>query len=207
MKIQLALDRMTIMEAISVASVVSPYVDWIEVGTSLVKEHGMASVRALREAFPSHMIVADMKTIDNAKYEMEMCFRAGANVATVMGAAPIATIECCKQVADACGGHLMVDLLATDAAKRQLFSQIQDVTWCYHVSKDEQELQGHSAAANLLGCVPDRVDTAVAGGVTLDSMERFKKENVDVVIIGSAITKSVDISIAAKQFYEAVHVL
>ncbi|MGA9173277.1 MAG: orotidine 5'-phosphate decarboxylase / HUMPS family protein, partial [Thermoactinomyces sp.] len=99
MKLQLALDRLTVSEAIKIADQVKAEVDWIEVGTSLIKEYGMSSVKALREAFPDHIIVADMKTFDNAAYEMEICFAAGADVATVMGAAPVETIELCFNVA------------------------------------------------------------------------------------------------------------
>ncbi|WP_025698066.1 orotidine 5'-phosphate decarboxylase / HUMPS family protein, partial [Paenibacillus forsythiae] len=88
MKIQLALDRMSIEEAADMVRRTEPYIDWIEVGTSLIKEFGMASVEALKREFPHKTIVADMKTFDNAQYEFELCFGAGADVATVMGAAP-----------------------------------------------------------------------------------------------------------------------
>ncbi|GMA62685.1 hypothetical protein GCM10025859_31250 [Alicyclobacillus fastidiosus] len=57
-----------------------------------------------------------IEAFDNAAYEMKMCFEAGANVATVMGAAPIATIELCKRVADECGAHVVIDLLNVGSA-------------------------------------------------------------------------------------------
>ena len=44
MKIQLALDRVTIEEAIILAKLAEPSVDWIEVGTSLIKEYGIESI-------------------------------------------------------------------------------------------------------------------------------------------------------------------
>ena len=205
MKIQLALDRLTIAEAVTMASAAAPYVDWIEVGTSLIKEFGIASVSELRRAFPKHIIVADMKTFDNAVYEMELCFSAGANVATVMGAAPKATIAACKDVADRFGGQIMVDLLATDRAKRDQLQDIQDVTWCYHVSKDEQELDGQTVRAIEYYRHPVGVQVAVAGGVTLDMIPSLKMEGVNVVVIGSAISKAANPSTAAKEFYDAIH--
>ncbi len=35
-------------------------VDWLEAGTPLVLAEGLHSVRALREEFPTHLIVADL---------------------------------------------------------------------------------------------------------------------------------------------------
>ncbi len=205
MKIQLALDRLTVAEAVTMASVAAPYVDWIEVGTSLIKEFGMASISELRRAFPKYIIVADMKTFDNAVYEMEMCFSSGANVATVMAAAPKATVVACKDVADKFGGHIMVDLLATDRKKREQLHDIQDVTWCYHVSKDQQEFGGQTARAVEVYQHPIGVQVAVAGGIALDMIPSLKMKAVNVVIVGSAILKTSDPAAAAKAFYEAVH--
>lgn len=204
MKIQLALDRLTIAEAIHVASAASPFVDWIEVGTSLIKEFGMESIRAMRSAFPNHTILADMKTFDNAVYEMEICFQAGANVATVMGAAPLSTIQLCKQVADEQGAHLMIDLLSTNSEKRSTFAHMTDVTWCYHVSKDEQESQGSSASGIRVDGEMAGIHVAVAGGVRLGTIDELKSAGVDVVIVGTAITKADDVAKAAKEFSDAV---
>ena len=75
MKIQLALDRLTIEEAIAIAEKAEQEIDWIEVGTSLIKEFGVKSIEEMKKRFPNKTIVADIKTFDNAKYEFEMCFQ------------------------------------------------------------------------------------------------------------------------------------
>lgn len=99
MYIQLALDRMDINQAIQITQQVEKYIDWIEVGTSLIKEFGIKSIEAIKRAFPSKMIVADTKTMDNAVYECNLCFEAGADVMTVMGVAPLMTVEACLKEA------------------------------------------------------------------------------------------------------------
>ncbi|MFB5191237.1 3-hexulose-6-phosphate synthase [Alicyclobacillus fastidiosus] len=204
MKIQLALDRVDMDEAIAIASAVSDSVDWIEVGTSLVKEFGMQSIRTMREVFPHKTILADMKTFDNAAYEMKLCFEAGANVATVMGAAPMATIELCKRVADEYGAHVMIDLLNVSADKVDELRRLTGVTWCYHVSKDEQEGQGTSAVSLSLATRPTGVRAAAAGGITVDSIPHFSRLGVDILVVGSAITKARDPREAARYFREVI---
>ena len=53
MKIQLALDRFSIDEAIQITQSAQEYVDWIEVGTSLIKEYGKESIQKIKTAFPN----------------------------------------------------------------------------------------------------------------------------------------------------------
>lgn len=52
MKIQLALDRMNMEEAIEMARSVEASIDWIEVGTSLIKEFGVNSIKEMKNHFP-----------------------------------------------------------------------------------------------------------------------------------------------------------
>ncbi|OAS89496.1 MULTISPECIES: 3-hexulose-6-phosphate synthase [Metabacillus] len=199
MNIQLALDRYTIEEAIEIAKSTEGFIDWIEVGTSLIKEYGMVSVEKLKNAFPNKVIVADIKTIDNAYYEFDMCFRSGADVATVMGVSPAATINACIETAEKAGKRVMVDLLNTnDSQQKELFHYKQAI-FCAHVSKDEQEIAGKQNIVTEQIYDPT-VQLAVAGGITLDSIASFRELQPNVVIIGSAITKAKDKRLAAKQF-------
>lgn len=52
MKLQLALDDITLEEAMELVANVRDYVDIIEVGTPMVMEYGMAPVRELKKRFP-----------------------------------------------------------------------------------------------------------------------------------------------------------
>lgn len=51
MKIQLALDRFTIQEAIEIAAKAEKAIEWIEVGTSLIKEFGVKSIYDIKTGF------------------------------------------------------------------------------------------------------------------------------------------------------------
>lgn len=204
MKIQLALDRMTIEEAIEMTRQVEDYVDWVEVGTSLIKEFGTSSIRALKEAFPNKVIVADIKTIDNAKYEFQLCFEAGADVATVMGVAPLVTIETCLHMAAKYDKRVMVDLLNTNEAHIQQLQQYDAAIFCAHVSKDQQEIAGKQTSVHE--SIPKSLSTewAVAGGMSLNSLDMLAELSPTVVIIGSAITKAANPKEAVKQIKEYI---
>ncbi|XZF76983.1 3-hexulose-6-phosphate synthase [Bacillus sp. AL-1R] len=200
MKIQLALDRMSIQDAIKMTKKVENYIDWVEVGTSLIKEFGMNSIYLLKEAFPNKTIVADMKTIDNAKYEFQLCFSAGADVATVMGVAPLETIETCESEAAKHNKRVMIDLLNTEKEKVLQLAQYNSIL-CAHISKDQQEISGlrKKNLEHMFTDVPSLSEMAVAGGISINSMNMLKSIAPSIVIIGSAITKADDPEKSAKE--------
>ena len=204
MKIQLALDRMDVAEAIELTKKVEDSIDWIEVGTSLIKEFGVASIKEMKQAFPHKQIVADIKTIDNARYEFELCFDAGADVATVMGVSPLVTIETCMEVANRYQKKVMIDLLNTSDEQKKALQKYTDAIFCEHVSKDQQEELG----SQNQGTKPSdfsAFQVAAAGGIKLDSIGNLIESlNPEVVIIGSAITKAENPSAAAAQFKQVI---
>lgn len=205
MNIQLALDRLTIEQAVQAAAPVAAYIDWMEVGTSLIKEFGIDSVKALKQAYPDHLIVADAKTFDNAVYEFEMCYSAGADMVTVMGAAPLVTVEACMNVAEKRGKKVMIDLLHTTESQVKLLTAYSEAVFCIHVSKDQQEIQG-GALSGSGSQVPDCLVSnksfklAFAGGITEASIRELILYEPYAVIIGSAITKSENPVLAAEAF-------
>ncbi|MEH7307672.1 3-hexulose-6-phosphate synthase [Neobacillus drentensis] len=204
MNIQLALDRMSIAEAIELTKKVENSIDWIEVGTSLIKEFGTASIKEIKQAFPHKQIVADIKTIDNARYEFELCFEAGADVATVMGVSPLVTIDTCMEVANRYQKKVMIDLLNTSDEQKQALRKYNDAIFCEHVSKDQQEELGSQNQGTKASDF-SAFQVAAAGGIKLDSIHNLIESlNPTVVIIGSAITKAKDPSLAAAQFKQVI---
>ncbi|MEC2224306.1 MULTISPECIES: 3-hexulose-6-phosphate synthase [Heyndrickxia] len=201
MKIQLALDRFTIQEAIEIAAKAEKAIEWIEVGTSLIKEFGVKSIYDIKNRFPDKTVVADIKTFDNAKYEFELCFRAGADIATVMGAAPPVTLRTCLDTAGQFDRQVMVDLLNTEAHQQKEIARLENIIVCQHISKDQQEeggggTWGHRAASR-------NQQLAVAGGISLENLAAVRALQPDVLIIGSAISKASDPLLAAQKIKEA----
>ncbi|MBE3133219.1 MAG: orotidine 5'-phosphate decarboxylase, partial [Acidobacteria bacterium] len=113
--LQLALDFLDLDRALAVAALTADRgVDWLEAGTPLIKSEGLDAVRALREKFPHKKIVADMKTADAGRVEMEAAAKAGADYAIVLGAASESTIRECIEVGRTYGLGIGVDLLGVE---------------------------------------------------------------------------------------------
>lgn len=207
MELQVAMDRLSIEEAVRLAKLVAPYADWIEVGTSLIKEFGMESVRQMRSALPEARVLADVKTNDNARYEFELCFDAGADAATVMGTAPDATVELCIAVARERGTSAFIDLLGTSRERQRELLRHRDAIFGIHVSKDVQESDG-KGAATMASHLPEwvaEVRAAAAGGITLADIPALGEHAPRlIVIVGSAITGAPDPAAAARAFAQAM---
>lgn len=207
MQLQIALDRLSLDDALRLASSVQQYADWIEVGTSLIKEFGMESVRRMRQALPQARILADIKTNDNARYEFDLCYAAGADAATVMGAMPDATIATCVSIASEQGKLALIDLLATGAERQRDLLKYREAVFGVHVSKDVQE-SGTQGTASMVSRVPDWADeykVAIAGGIELEDIPALgARLPALTIIVGSAITGAPDPVAAARAFAEAL---
>lgn len=204
MKIQLAIDRVSIERAKEISREASPYIDIIEVGTALIKDFGMASIKEIKEAFPEKIILADIKTIDEGDYEFRAAFNSGADIATVMGAASIDTLRACYRVAEDFKKLMMIDLLEVGYDKINLLADFTDAIFCIHSPSDGGEHNLTSLLKEFKEKFPKIRKVAVAGGVNYDTINTIKEANVDIVIIGGAITKATSIGKAAKKFREMI---
>jgi 3-hexulose-6-phosphate synthase len=171
MELQVALDRRALDDAVRIATQVAPHAHRLEVGTSLIKEFGVSSIRRLRRAVPERHLVADVKTFDNAHYEFELCFNAGADAATVLGAAPEATVRTCADVARAHRRQVLIDLLATSSRRQANPLVHHDAIFGTHIGKDGQEAQPERRP--IASMLPDWTvhrRVALAGGIRLDDL-------------------------------------
>lgn len=189
MKLQLALDRLTWDECFRIVDQTKENVDWIEVGTGVIKEYGMAIVRKMRELYPDKTIVTDMKTCDAGGHEAKQAFEAGADITTVMALASDLTITDTHDVAQQYNGRVMVDLL--EVQDRQRMHELKSLgveLVSLHVGKDKQkEVQFDTALFSLVDDLG--LEVTVAGGIDESTLPAIMEKEPDTVIVGSAITK------------------
>ncbi|MBR6119722.1 MAG: orotidine 5'-phosphate decarboxylase [Oscillospiraceae bacterium] len=214
MKLQTAIDRVSLEQMLELGQGLCGHTDLVEVGTSLIKEYGIAaSVGAMRRSFPNMTILADIKTCDEGAYEFQKAYEAGADVATVMGFSTDATIRACAEVAEAFGKDWFIDLMELpEEAVYRVAMNWPNAIFGVHLSFDQQGagLRALVSRSTQIIHAAEATDgklrrIAVAGGVKLDVLPELKLCGVDTVIVGSAITKATEISQAAEAFFRACH--
>jgi 3-hexulose-6-phosphate synthase/6-phospho-3-hexuloisomerase len=205
--LQLALDFVDLKRAVRNAQAgVAGGVDWLEVGTPLIKSEGLQAVRELRRLFPRVTIVADMKIMDAGRIEVETAAKAGANIVDVLGAASDATVRECIQAGKNYGAKIVVDLIAVkDPVSRA--KQVEAFGADYitvHCSIDEQ-MEGKDPFETLRR-VTEAVSlpAGVAGGINSETAPRALEAGASVVIVGGAITKAADPTEAAHNIKKAM---
>lgn len=188
MKLQVALDRLTKERCLELTEQLQEEVDWMEVGTGVIKAYGLDIVTTLKERYPALTLVADLKTCDAGWHETSQAFDAGADITTVMAFSHDRTITDSLEVARQRGKRVMVDLLQVeDRARIQALQDLGVDLVALHIGKDRQGsesglidhwhiLQGY------------RGEVAVAGGITAETLSVIAESRPDVVIAGSAIT-------------------
>lgn len=205
--LQVALDFVDMSRAMKCAEEsVRGGVDWLEVGTPLIKSEGLNAVRKLRERFPGKTIVADMKIMDAGRTEVEIAAKAGANVVCVLGAASDSTIKECVDAAHNYGAKIQADLIAVKNAKKRAI-EVAGLGVDYvgiHCSIDDQ-----MAAKNPFAELKDiakslSVPIAVAGGINSETAADAVKAGASIIIVGGAINKSKDAKRAAEEIKRSI---
>lgn len=207
MELQIALDRIPRERALALARALAPSADVVEVGTSLIKAHGMELVREIVAAAAPTPVLADLKTADDAATEFGMAFEAGARSATVLAVAHDATVEKAIRTAHEHGAETVVDLMATTEERRaRLAADLpDDVVLAAHVAKDVQA--AHAGPASLLGQWAGGRRLALAGGLGADDLAALAAIPRLRVIVGSAVTGAADPLAAAQQLRDHLNSL
>jgi 3-hexulose-6-phosphate synthase/6-phospho-3-hexuloisomerase len=205
--LQLALDFANLAQALRMAEeAVEGGAQWLEAGTPLIKSEGLNAVRALREKFPHHTIVADMKTMDAGREEVEMAAKAGANVVAVLGAASDATIEQAVEAGLHYDAQIMIDTaeLADPVGRAIRASELGASIINVHCPIDVQMRGGDPF--ETLKAVREAVSikVAVAGGINSETAPKAIEYGADIVIVGGAVIKAPDATAATRAIIEAM---
>jgi 3-hexulose-6-phosphate synthase/6-phospho-3-hexuloisomerase len=190
--VQISLDLTNIEEALEMARVaVEAGVDWIEAGTPLLLGEGLHAVEALRQAFPEHPIVADLKTMDGGYLEAEMMAKAGATHVVVMGVAHPATIRAVVRAARHYGISVMGDILAAPdpvACAKMLEANGVDYI-IVHTGFDERSEDPERTPFDHLEAVVRAVSVPVqaVGGLSIDQAAEMPKHGAPLVVIGAPL--------------------
>jgi 3-hexulose-6-phosphate synthase len=190
--VQISLDLTNIKEALEMAEIaVGAGVDWIEAGTPLILGEGLHAVASLRERFPNHPIVADLKTMDGGYLEAEMMAKAGATHVVVMGVAHPATIRAVVRAAKDYDIKVMGDIMAAAdkvACARLLEENGVDYI-IVHTGFDERGEDPTKSPFDDLENVVNAVSIPVqaVGGLSIDQAVQMPKYGAPLVVVGAPL--------------------
>ncbi len=205
MKLQIALDTLSLDECIALLEETKGYVDIAEVGTPFIIEEGLRPVRVLKERFPEIDVLADVKIMDAGHLEESSCFKAGADIVTVLGLTHDETVLGALEAAKEHGGKIMIDMIGVqniEERTQQLEAMGVDII-CVHTAFDIQST-GHNPLEELkrVNTVIKTAQRAIAGGVKLSTVDEIVQEGIDIVVVGGAISNANNRALAAKQLKE-----
>ncbi|MEC1536769.1 3-hexulose-6-phosphate synthase [Bacillus sonorensis] len=200
MELQLALDLVNIPEAIKVVKEVEEYIDIVEIGTPVVINEGLRAVKEVKGAFPNLKVLADLKIMDAAGYEVMKASEAGADIITILGAAEDMSIKGAVEEAKAQGKKILVDMIGIkDIETRAMELDELGVDYiCVHTGYDLQAI-GQNSFEDLMTIknVLKNAKTAIAGGIKLDTLPEVVKLKPDLIIVGGGIANQDDKAAAA----------
>lgn len=203
MDLQTALDRIPLDRAVAVTEAVAGLVDWVEVGTSLVKQYGARGIADVVAAAGDTPVLADLKTVDDVEFEFGLAYGSGARSATVLALAPPVTLARAVEIAEREGAEVLVDLMGLDeaAVARVAGDLPPHVVLSPHVSKDAQS--SGARVADLLGPWAQGRRIALAGGLTAADLAGLRDVPDLRVIVGSAVTRADDPVAAVRELRQA----
>ncbi|MBD1593948.1 3-hexulose-6-phosphate synthase [Arthrobacter sp. S1_S22] len=206
MKLQVAMDVLTLEAALDLAGKVAESVDIIELGTPLIKNAGLSAVTAIKTAHPDKVVFADMKTMDAGELEAEIAFNAGADLVSVLGSADDSTIAGAVKAANAHNKGVVVDLIGVaDKVSRAKEARALGAQFIeFHAGLDEQALPGYNLDVLLGAGEKARVPFSVAGGVNISTIGAVQRAGADVAVVGGSIYSAKDPALAAKELKTAI---
>jgi len=198
-KLQIALDEVTIEQGLALCEKVRESIDIIEIGTPFILSEGMRAVRAFRENFPEKEILADAKIMDAGGLEAKTCLDAGADYVTVLGVTDILTVKGCVEIAQKYSKKIVVDMICVPDVEQRVaeLEAIGITDIAVHTGVDQQAA-GRTPLQDLaqIKACAKRSRISVAGGINLQTVALYKA--ADVIIVGGGIARAADPAAAAR---------
>ena len=207
MKLQLALDLVDIPGAIELVKEVEEYIDVVEIGTPVVINEGLKAVKEVKATFPNLTVLADLKIMDAAGYEVSQASAAGADIITILGTAEDESIKGAVEEARKQGKQILVDMIAVKdiATRAKELDELGADYICVHTGYDLQAVGKNSFEdLHTIKSVVKNAKTAIAGGIKLETLPEVIKEHPDLIIVGGGITSKEDKKATAREMKELI---
>ena len=183
----------------------------LEVGTPLLKKHGVKVIRELREIAKDVFIIADLKTLDVGKVEVDLAFEETADAVVVAGVAANETLNGFIYEAKKLGIYGVVDMMNIQepVGKLRTLKQLPDVVILHRgIDAESGRALGLEHVKEIKRSFPGKkLLVAVAGGIIPETAREALQEGADIIIVGRYVTQSKDPKRAVREFLELTRVM
>ncbi|MEW6419245.1 MAG: 3-hexulose-6-phosphate synthase [Nitrospirota bacterium] len=204
--LQLALDFLSINEALRAATATRDYIDIIEAGTPLIKSEGIRVVETLKKNFHVKQVLADLKIMDAGAMEAKMAFEAGADMISVCVQASVETIAAAIEETRRQNKKVVLDLIGSRdwLSSSKETKHLSPDFFCIHTSLNEQR-EGKKPFGVLEGFVREiNLPYCIAGGIRPEDIPLIMPFMPSIIIVGGYITKAEEPEEAAKKIKGAI---
>ncbi len=179
----------------------------LEVGTPLIKRYGTKVINDLREVTKDMFFVADLKTLDVGKVEVDLAYDDTADAVVAAGLAPTETLDSFIHEAKRLGVYGVVDMMNVEDPIKKL-KRLKEFPEIVILHRGIDQETGMTIGFNVIKEIREAFKDkkfliAVAGGIVPETAEEALKAGADIIIVGRYITQSKDIKHAIRDFLEA----
>lgn len=207
MKLQLAIDELSLEESLEAVEELQNYIDIVEVGTPFLIDAGREAVRQIKSKFPHLEVLCDAKIMDAGAYEAKLAFEVGADYVTVLGVTDDLTIKGCIEEANKHGHKILVDMICVDDLESRVATveRLGAHVIAVHTGADQQAA-GRTPLDDLKEMKKHvkNCEIAVAGGINSQSVHEYLSYEPNILIVGSGILNAKNPIQEAKLIHEAI---
>lgn len=189
MKLQVALDVVTLDEARAVLADVAPHVDIAEIGL-LFYSHGYDALDALRAEYPDLEFLADVKISDGGNFCVKQAHQHGAHYVTVLGVVDDETIKGAVAAHEETGIQVVIDMVGCkNFYERVLELDQMGVQYINIHTPFDLQVKGVGPFDQLAiaRSLVKQAKLSVAGGINPDTIGRALDLGADIVVAGGTL--------------------
>ena len=178
----------------------------LEVGTPLIKRYGTRGINELRQIAKDKFIIADLKTLDVGKVEVDIAYEDTADAVVAAGLAPAETLDATVSEAKRLGIYAVIDMLNVEDVLGKLKS-IKDFPDIVILHRGIDQETGRSSGLERIKIIRQAFPNkkfliAVAGGIVPETAKEALEQGADILIVGRYVTQSKDIERSVRDFLE-----
>ncbi len=178
----------------------------LEVGTPFIKRYGTRGINELRQIAKDKFIIADLKTLDVGKVEVDIAYEDTADAVVAAGLAPPETLDATVHEARRLGIYAVIDMLNVEdvLGKLKSLKDLPDIVILHRgIDQESGRTCGLERIKLIRQAFPNKKYLiAVAGGIVPETAKEALDLGADILIVGRYVTQSKDIERSVRDFLE-----